>query len=379
MTELEKVYKALGDLAEAGFTEDELQNFIEGLKTGKLNTSIYKGEKLEAVMKAIHMIFSEDTSFNENKSTPQEVELEWVDLYGNISMNMRMTIKLFLILVDVYSEDKIEEIYAAEYKDKPSYSSKDRNALYDKIAFDIMITGAKCDEILQRIYPDFSFHLTDTGESYILPHEGHDSSEVNQNVVTLLNDIKNYRQSWACLTTFADKVYNFSKGTILNRLMNGDTFSNKKKDVNFTIIEGTQISYQELYAGLLDHITYAMDLFVNDLPLIDNCNNEKFKQMARPYIDSIWSKYTNLLGKIAPAFGCTEETMINRIGDWNNWSQAYGITGIDIKLLPSAVKDAEFKPVQEETSNDNIKFCRYCGTKLQEDAVFCHNCGKKVR
>lgn len=379
MTQLEKLNKILGDLAEAGFTEDELQNFIEGLKTGKLNTSIYKGEKLEAVMKAVHKIFSEDTSFDENKSTPQEVELAWIDLYGNISMNMAMTIKLFLIITDEYSENKIEKDYDAEYKDKPSHFSKGDDSLLDKLAFDIMVTGEKCDEILQRIYPDFSFYLTSEDGSYVVPHEGHDSSEVNQNVVTILNDIKNYRQSWARLTTFADKVYGFSEGTILNRLMNGDIFSNEKEDVNFKIIEGTQISYQDLYEGLLDHITYAEDLFVNDLPLIDNCNNEKLKQVAHPYIDSIWSKYTNLLGKIAPAFGCDKKTMINSIGSWNNWSQAYGVTGIDVKLLPNAVKDAEFMPVQEETSNDNIKFCRYCGTKLQEDAVFCHNCGKKVR
>lgn len=374
-----EIYEVLIELQDAGLTTTEIENFLDGLKSGKLNTSVYSPDKLKIVMQAVYDIFGREQSFNTKKSTPQEVELEWIDLYGNISMNMLMTIKLFLILADEYSEGKIEKIYDAEYKDKPSHSSKDDDSLSDKLAFDIMITGAKCDEILQRIYPDFSFYLTSESGGYILPHEGHDNSEVNQTVVTLLNDIKNYRQSWARLTTFADRVYGFQNGYILNRLMNGYTFSNEKEDVNFTIINGTQISYQELYDGLLDHITYANNLFVEDLHLIDNCNNEKFKQMAHTYIDSIWSKYTNLLGKIAPAFGCDKETMINSIGSWNNWSKAHGVTGIDIKLLPSAVKDAEFKPVQEETSNDNIKFCRYCGTKLQEDVVFCHNCGKKVR
>jgi hypothetical protein len=58
---------------------------------------------------------------------------------------------------------------------------------------------------------------------------------------------------------------------------------------------------------------------------------------------------------------------------------------IEIDMLKTEKKPNEHKkihvinPTYKIPSNPTFRYCDKCGTKLDDDAVFCHNCGKKFK
>lgn len=43
------------------------------------------------------------------------------------------------------------------------------------------------------------------------------------------------------------------------------------------------------------------------------------------------------------------------------------------------VKTSQYQRVEEEIeSKPIIRFCQFCGTKIERDSMFCHNCGSKL-
>jgi hypothetical protein len=58
---------------------------------------------------------------------------------------------------------------------------------------------------------------------------------------------------------------------------------------------------------------------------------------------------------------------------------------IEIGMLKTEKKPNEHKkihvinPTYKIPSNPTFRYCDKCGTKLDDDAVFCHNCGKKFK
>ena len=57
------------------------------------------------------------------------------------------------------------------------------------------------------------------------------------------------------------------------------------------------------------------------------------------------------------------------------------------QINPYIIRDSTSKPFEESISKEikqeipiipDINFCRYCGSKIDRDAVFCHQCGTKL-
>lgn len=67
---------------------------------------------------------------------------------------------------------------------------------------------------------------------------------------------------------------------------------------------------------------------------------------------------------------------IQNEAQWNEYISAYCADAEGINPVPEHIPD---KRTQNEEPKENApRFCRYCGSPLQEDSVFCEYCGKKI-
>lgn len=289
---------------------------------------------------------------------PEAVVLDFSTTLTDVNGNIQ---PLFVILLDKVNDLSNGNLYEA-------YNIKEEKAVY-KLAFDIIMTGAKVDEILKKTFPDFAT-LSSAGTSFFASKNTTQPTQEEKMAITLLHDIQNFRQAWARYVCFYDMVFGYKEGTVANDFVN-NRFDGTYKLPSIEVISGTQFSSEVIYERILDFITYAKDLLVDDLKFFD----EEKDTNSINFIQQYWTQvFENLLKKLAPAFGVSEDSMLNSVGGWKDWLKRHNIQGLDVKVLTDDVKDAEFTPVSEE-----IVYCRYCGTKLLENAVFCHKCGKKVK
>jgi hypothetical protein len=50
-----------------------------------------------------------------------------------------------------------------------------------------------------------------------------------------------------------------------------------------------------------------------------------------------------------------------------------------VQFPQEAVKTSRYQKVEEDDEESPIvRFCQFCGTKIERDAIFCHRCGSKL-